>query len=307
MCDPPKMSHLCYVCAPSNADRLSFDDGRRLRAPARFVGPPGNVNGGVAVGMLACPILHAAARDGIEHAAVSRINARIRAGVPVERDLALEVWPADDGGYAISVRAGDAELMSATANVRTFDELPFVGTMLAAVPEDRASDVEHLAAIPVPDCEPWYVETGDHPVPACFSCGYENAGGLHIYPRVVEDGVTCAPWASAAEFDDGDGTLATAVLTSAIDCSSGICMPVAMQRELLDNDQIFLLGSMDVRYLRVARASGAYRVAAKWLRRDGRKFYGLSALVAENGTPYAMAESTWIIASISRTEAFGPR
>jgi hypothetical protein len=121
----------------------------------------------------------------------------------------------------------------------------------------------------------------------------------------------CAPWRPAAEFDDaralarGGGVLSTLVLTSAIDCSSGICMPVAMQRELLELDQFFLLGSLDVRYLRVPPLDRDYRVAAKALLRDGRKFFGLSALVDDAGTPYAMAESTWIVAGVTRTAAFG--
>jgi hypothetical protein len=43
------------------------------------------------------------------------------------------------------------------------------------------------------------------------------------------------------------------------------------------------------------------------LLRDGRKFFGLSALVDDAGAAYAMAESTWIIAGITRTAAFGAR
>ena len=82
-------------------------------------------------------------------------------------------------------------------------------------------------------------------------------------------------------------------------------MPVSMQRDLLDRDEFFLLGTMDVRYLRVAPVAMAYRVAAKALGRDGRKFFGMSALVGEDGVAYAMAESTWIIAGLSRTAAFG--
>ncbi len=299
------MPHSCYACAASNPQRLSYDDGRLLRVPARFVGPPTNVNGGMATGMLACPVLHAAARDGIEHAAVTRINARLRAGVPVERDLAVEVWPADEGGYAVSVRDSDTEIITATADIRVLDRPSARGDTLAAIPEHIAADVAQLAATPVPDVEPWYVATGDHPIPGCFSCGYDNAAGLHIYPRVVADGVTCAPWTSASDFDNGDGTLSTPVLTSAIDCSSGICMPIAMQRDLLEQDQFFLLGSMDAHYLRVAPAAMQYRVVAKALRRDGRKFFGLSALVGEDGITYAVAESLWIIASMSRTAAFG--
>jgi|CXWL01.1.fsa_nt_gi hypothetical protein len=297
--------HRCYACADSNPARLSFDGGLRLRVSERFPGPPGNVNGGLAVGMLACPVLQAAERDGFAHATVSRIATRLRAGVPLDRDLAVEVSASDDGGYAISVHDGDTEVMTATADVRTFDSAARPGSALAAIPEDRAADVAELAALAVPDTAPWYEETGDHPIPGCFSCGPKNAAGLHIYPRVVEDGVTCAPWTSAAEFNNGDDTLPLAVLTSAIDCSSGICMPVQMQRDLLEQDQFFLLGSMDVHYLRVPPAGGMYRVAAKALRRDGRKFYGLSVLADDTGTVYAMAESTWIIASTSRTAAFG--
>jgi hypothetical protein len=82
-------------------------------------------------------------------------------------------------------------------------------------------------------------------------------------------------------------------------------MPVAMQRDLLDLDQFFLLGSLDVRFLRLAPLDREYRIAAKALARDGRKFFGMSALFDEAGTPYAYVESTWIVAGVSRTEAFG--
>jgi hypothetical protein len=225
--------------------------------------------------MLACPVLQEAARDGIEHAAMSRITARLRAGVPVERDLAVEVWAADDGGYAVSVRNGETEVISATVDVRPFDAAPRAGDVLAMVPEDRAADVELLARLPVAAAEPWFVESGDHPIPGCFSCGPDHASGLHIYPRFVEDGLTCALWpGSAAEFADSNGALSLAVLTSAIDCSSGICMPRAEQKELLERDEFFLLGTMDARYLRVAAADRRYRVGAKALGRDGRKFSG---------------------------------
>ena len=70
---------------------------------------------------------------------------------------------------------------------------------------------------------------------------------------------------------------------------------------------IFLLGSLDVRYLRVPPLDRDYRVAAKAQLRDGRKFFGLSALFDDDGTPYAMAEATWIVAGTTRSEAFGTR
>ena len=256
--------------------------------------------------MVVCPVLHAAAIDRVAHARVARVTARIRAGVPVEADLATKAT-AVDGGYAVSVRHGEADILSATADVRMFEAAQAPGHGIGQAPEDRADLVARLAAVPVPDAPPFFVETGDHPIPGCFSCGPEHPDGLHIYPRVVEDGLTCAPWHPGGAFDNGDGTLSEAVIASAIDCSSGICLPIQDQRDLIATDQFFLLGTMDVRYLRAAPASGAYRVVARSLGRDGRKFYGLSVLAGDDGTPYAMAEATWIIAGISRSEAFGPR
>jgi hypothetical protein len=95
------------------------------------------------------------------------------------------------------------------------------------------------------------------------------------------------------------------VIASALDCSSGICLPREQQEELLRTDQFYLLGSLDVRYLRAAPVDASYRVVGRALRRDGRKFYGMSALFDESGTPYATAEAIWIIVTMTRTHAFG--
>jgi len=261
----------------------------------------------MAVGMLACPVAQTAGRSGLAHVAVPRINARLRAAAPVERDIVPEVLPGEDGGYAVSLRDGDVELLSATADVLTLPKPPRPGVVLSRPPEEHAADVKRLAATLVPSSRPWFEETGEHPIPGCFSCGPENARGLHVYPRVVQDGVTCAPWRPAGDFDNGDGTLSPAVIGAAIDCASGISLPVKDQRELLDNDQFYLLGSFDIRYLRLAPSSGAYRIAARCLGREGRKFYGLSVLAGEDGTPYAMAYAIWIIPAATRAVAFAGR
>jgi hypothetical protein len=226
--------------------------------------------------------------------------------VPVEKDLTSTVGPGA-GHWAASLLDGETELMSAQIGLKRIRPRPKAGDVIGKAPPERAGDLAELVATDVPDAPPFFEETGDHPIAGCFSCGPEHPDGLHVYPRVVSDGVTCAAWRPSAEFNNGDGTLSIAVLTSAIDCSSGICMPVSMQKDLLARDEFFLLGTMDVRYLRVAPAAIQYRVAAKALGRDGRKFFGLSALVGEDRVAYAMAESTWIIAGISRTAAFGVR
>jgi hypothetical protein len=299
--------HRCYACDPANPHHVFTvnEGGIAARVPARFVGPPGNANGGIGSALLACPALQAAAHEGIAHAAVTRISARIRAGVPVDTPLRAEL-SRDREGYSVAMVA-DQPLVTGTVGIAALDKAAEPGQELSAVPAALAEAVGQIAQIGVPDRPPFFEETGEHPIPRCFSCGPEHPDGLHVYPRVVEDGVVCAPWRPAAEFDDGGGALSTLVLTSAIDCSSGICMPVAMQRELLELDQFFLLGSLDVRYLRVPPVQQDYRVAAKALLRDGRKFFGLSALVDAGGTVYAIAESTWLIAGITRTQAFGAR
>jgi hypothetical protein len=128
-----------------------------------------------------------------------------------------------------------------------------------------------------------------------------------VYPHVVADGLTCAPWPASSEFDDGDGTISPMIVTSALDCSSGICMPLQMQQELLAQDQFFLLGTLDVRFVQPAPVARDYRIVAKSLGRDGRKFWGRSAMFDERDVLYATADATWIVAGISRTEAFGPK
>jgi hypothetical protein len=284
--------HRCFDCDPANSDRtFRYDDAvATMRVPARFVGPPGAANGGIAIGLLACPALRESPGT-----AVARITARLRRPLPVGRDLAMSLERDGDrvrvtlGGDAVS---GDVELIHEGAR--------------PPLPDAIARDVESLARIAPPDAPPFWQVTGEHPIPGCFSCGPEHQDGLRIFPRAVADGVVCAPWTTAAEFAR-DGAIATSVLTSAIDCSSGICMPLAMQRELLQLDQFFLLGSLDVRYLRDAPPDRDYRVAARSLRRDGRKFFGLAVLADGDGRACAMAEATWIIAGISRTAAFGAR
>lgn len=296
--------HRCYSC------RTIFDvsEGAEAAArfPVRFAGPPGSVNGGIAVGALACPALTAASREGVAHAGVTRISARLHAPVPLDTPLAVDV-EASDGAYTVTIRGGGAALITGTVEVARVGAPPRPGDAISTVPEERADDIAQLSAVGVPARPPFFEETGDHPIPGCFSCGPEHAAGLQIYPRVAGEGIVCAPWRPAREFDDSGGALATLILTSALDCSSGICMPVAMQRELLDLDQFFLLGSLDVRYLRVPPLDRDYRVAAKALLRDGRKFFGLSALFDDAGTPYAMAEATWIVAGMTRIKAFGAR
>ncbi len=300
------MPHYCYACAAANPDYIFryAPDGATARIPDRFRGPPGSANGGIAAGALACIALHAReqgvarrqAADAQPAVAVSRIVARLRLPVPVERDLSVSAQRNEGGGYEVALADNGETLIPGTVE---FGEPP-------PLAPERATALREMALVAVPDKPPFYEETGDHPIPRCFSCGPDHESGLHIIPRYVSDGLIASSWRPPkGAFDDGDGALSPMIVASALDCSSGICMPLADQRALLAEDLFFLLGSLDLRFLRRAPAGGEYRVIGRALARDGRKFYGMSALFDGHGTAYATAEAIWIVAPVTRAAAFG--
>lgn len=293
--------HRCYACDPANLDAIFAVDGATrvpaaqvpaARVPARFAGPIGLANGGIVVGMLACPALRLAG-DG---AHVSRITARLSAGAPLERALSIDAARGDDGAISVTLRDGQATLVSATIEVTANGDRD---------DGDYADDLASLLTIEVPEAPLFYDETGEHPIPGCFSCGPAHPAGLGIIPRFAGEGMVASAWTPDGAFDDGGATLPAAIVAAALDCSSGICMPVADQRALLAEDRFFLLGSLDVRFLRPAPAAGAYRVVARSQRRDGRKHYGRSALIGDDDIVYAIADALWIVAPMTRAEAFG--
>lgn len=303
-------NHACYICSPDNPLRfLRAEDGAdaMITIPARFAGPPGNANGGIATGMLGCPARLGAARNGVAHPALTRISTRIRRGVPLKIPLGVVVARAGDV-YNVTLSDDDGDIATASVEVAALDAAPKSGDALPGAPNaDVAADLAEMARIAEPSHGPFFEETGDHPIPGCFSCGPANADGMRIYPRFASDRDTWARWHPDASFDDGSGALATTIIASALDCSSGICLPVEQQQQLLAEDAFFLLGSLDVRYLRVAPLAldGGYRVVARSLRRDGRKFFGLSALFGADDRLYATAEAVWIVAGIPRSVTFG--
>jgi acyl-coenzyme A thioesterase PaaI-like protein len=297
---------LCYCCDPANPDRIAVHDasGTLMRFPARFEGPPGNVNGGMATGALGCPALEAASRDGAENAAITRITARLHRGIPHSRELRAGVSRVDDA-YEINVRDGDDVCITGRVEVAPLAQPPGAGAVLQTSAPNLDALLPEMAAVREPNVPPFFEQTGDHPISGCFSCGPSNTRGLHIYPRFAGDGVTWASWSPDPAFVDQDGGLASSIVASALDCSSGICLPREQQEELLRTDQFYLLGSLDVRYLRVPKPDGQYHVVGRARRRVGRKFFGMSALFDDAGTAYATADATWIIVTMTRAQAFG--
>jgi hypothetical protein len=304
----PALVHDCYACRTV----FARDAGAvTARFPGRFQGPPGSVNGGIAVGSLTCPALRALSDDGLTFPFAIGGNARLRAPIPLERELVVVTGP-PSRETEVALLLDGTSVIAGHVSAAAIGRQVNVGTVLYEAldrepmhPGANLGALQELSRVDVPDAPPFFEELGQHSVPGCFSCGPEALEGMHLYPRFAGDGLVCAPWKPSPEFDDGNGAISPMIVASALDCSSGICLPRAMQQELIEEDRFFLLGSLNAVYLRLPPVGEAYRVVGRALRRDGRKFLGLSALFDDAGTPYAYAEATWVVAGVTRTEAFG--
>lgn len=296
--------HRCYSCDPANADRIvtAADGEWRLRFPERFVGPPGTVNGGMAIGALACPALDAAARAGVAHPVAIRVGGRLSAPVPLAAPLRATVERVDEG-WAVEALDSDHSVIRVVVEVADVDAAP--GAALQQVSAEQAEHVTAMAALT--DADPdgptfWerMRERGDeNPFPGCFSCGPDHEHGLSIFPRLAGEREVWSLWRPELLFTDGGGVLAGSVAASALDCSTALVFQFDddLARRLRDEGKaaIPLLGSFDVRMLCVPPVAldGDYVVIARRIGQEGRRLFGISALFDRGGAPYATAEATW--------------
>jgi acyl-coenzyme A thioesterase PaaI-like protein len=302
--------HRCYACEPANADRIvtAVDGGWRLRFPDRFAGPPGTVNGGMAIGTLACPALDAAARAGVAHPVATRVSGRLTAPVPLAASLRATVERVDEG-WAVEALDGDRSLMRVVVEVADLDVAP--GAALQQVSAEQAEHVAAMASLTGanPDGPTFWErmrERGDeNPFPGCFSCGPDQEHGLRIFPRLAGEREVWSRWRPEPSFTDGGGVLAGSVAASALDCSTALVFQFDddLARRLRDEGKaaIPVLGAFDVRMLRVPPVAldGDYRVIARRIGQQGRRLFGVSALFDRDGLTYATAEATWF--TIDRT------
>lgn len=295
------MGHgICYACDPRNPDRMVFEGGRRISVPERFRGLPGYLNGGIAVGLLACPALELAAGEGVSNGAVTRITARLTRPLPLAGLSTRAERTAE--GFWVELAYGDATCASGTVRVVSLGHDPIPGRSLPEeVPAHCRPDVEAMArATPSDPLRSVWVREGlpaDDNTAGCFSCGPANRRGLRVLPRVVGPREVCAPWHPQPEFADAHGCIPPIILAAAMDCSSGWSMAAGDRPQLDRLDEGFVLGTFDVRFLRLAPAGvpDGYQVTGRWLRRDGRKFYAVCALFDGERTLYAFAEAIWVI------------
>ena len=130
-----------------------------MRLAARFNGPPGSANGGVAAGRLAA------------YVGATAVEVTLRRPPPLDVDLRVEA----SGGTA---RLFDGNVLVAEAAPATVEaDLP------EAVSLERAREAEAA-----------YGGLVDHPFPTCFSCGTARDDGLGLRPGPVGKGRSACTW-----------------------------------------------------------------------------------------------------------------
>lgn len=133
-----------------------------MRFAARFNGPPGSANGGIACGRLA------------SYVGAAAVEVTLRRPPPLDVDLRVDA----SGGTA---RLYDGAALVAEAVPSTVElEVP------PPVPLERAREVE-----------PTYAGLVSHPFPTCFSCGTERTDGLGLRPGIVGEGRAACTWTPA--------------------------------------------------------------------------------------------------------------
>jgi len=211
-----------------------------MEIPARFNGPPASGNGGWAAGAFA---VAAGARVG-----GPPIEVTLRVPPPLETELTVA-----DG----AVRAGDTLVASLA-------EAP--GELVPVAPADPA------AARP-------YLGFTHHPFPTCYVCGPDRPDGLRIFPGLLPDGRTAAPWIVPADVE-------LPTVWAALDCPGGWTA--------LRNDRTYVLGRIAVSVAELPEPGSACVVVGEATELAGRKAMVNSSVYGPGGNRIATARATWI-------------
>ncbi len=292
------MTTTCYACDPDNPEHIFAPDGDGWTATfaEHFNGPPRSVNGGVAIGALACPAITLALRGGVRHAVAARMAGRIRRPVPVETALRLTAAAAHDGRVETSVHNGSELLISGAVEIAALDAQPSPGDVVQAPPVHLAADLRSMATLASGEPGPLTVPDERHPFPTCFSCGPANPRGLRIRPRTAGGREVASPWQPLPAYADADGVLAPAIIGGALDCSNAMALAVAHPEMDGMRTLVPILAAYDMHILRLPPAApwGGYTVVARATGVEGRKYRSVSALFDAAGAPYAVADTTWV-------------
>jgi hypothetical protein len=216
-----------------------------MQIPARFNGPPGSGNGGWSAGAFAV-----AAGAG---AGGAPFQVTLRVPPPLDTELTTSGGTvlAPDGTLVAEVVAGGDQ-----------------GEPVPPVPFDQARTVATA-----------YPGFTAHPFPTCYVCGPERPDGLRLFPGVLPDGRTAAPWSVPA-----DVTVET--MWAALDCPGGW--------SALHTGRTYVLGRITVAVNAVPPPGASCVVVGRTDAMVGRKAMTSSTVYAADGTPLATARGTWI-------------
>ncbi|BBH64604.1 hypothetical protein ACTI_12890 [Actinoplanes sp. OR16] len=207
--------------------------------PARYNGPPGTGNGGWCAGVFA-------QASGLRPAEVT-----LRIPPPLGVSLSLRDQAIWDGSTLVASLG--------------------VGVAGSGVPPvSRAEAVDAARSYP---------GFTDHPFPTCFVCGPDHPDGLRIFPGVLPDGRTAAPWTVPDEVSEP-------TMWAALDCPGGWAA--------IATGRAFVLGRITASIEALPSPGDECVVVGAASEIAGRKASVDSAVYGPGGDRLAVARATWI-------------
>ncbi|WP_229071359.1 hypothetical protein [Actinoplanes sp. DH11] len=207
--------------------------------PERFNGPPGTGNGGWCAGVFA------------QAAGLRPAEVTLRVPPPLGVELELR-----DG----AVRHGDT----------------LVATLAEGSPGDGVPPVPRSEAVAASRRYPGFTA---HPFPTCFVCGPDHPDGLRIFPGVLPDGRTAAPWTVPDDVSEP-------AVWAALDCPGGWAA-IATGRP-------YVLGRITAAIDELPAPGDECVVVGAASSIEGRKATVDSAVHGPDGRRLAVARATWI-------------
>jgi len=220
--------------------------GTGMRIEARYNGPPGSGNGGYSAGLLA-----AACDPPV-------VEVTLRRPPPLETEIATIP---DLSGF-VRAMVGD-ELIAEAAPAR--------GERPEPVPPATWPEATEAAKR--------YLGFTDHPFPTCYVCGPQREDGLALYPGVLPDGRTAAPWRVPPD-------VSSVTMWAALDCPGGWSADL--------EGRPMVLGRMTARVDALPVVGEQHVVVGRRLAVDGRKTFTASTLYDSDGRVVASAEHVWL-------------
>jgi hypothetical protein len=253
-----------------------------VRVPRVFRGPPTSVHGGAAAGLVAC------LGDAHLVGPTGRFNVRLHSPPPLCTEMPYRV-ELDSEGQRLSfeVTGPGGPVLSGWAAVSNDGE--------PVVPPEIVADL--AAHTVLSEAERRRFDAQSDPAQEefseCFGCGSDNADGLHLRPRAIDDRRAWIDWHPPPRWHDRN-QLASLPAIAALDCTSAIPL---RQLGVTTENEISLLGTYDGEIHRrpPADLGDSYRIVTAPRRREGRKIYADIGLFSPGGDVFITGCATWII------------